>query len=106
MTISFPSADQLAPNPALIGRFLHETVRGDIHLAWIIPDGKCGGRWFGEDVEAAASWAVLHNQQGRNLYWTVNTVRTGLHKKPAKPDITYARFVHVDIDAPKDGSLF
>ena len=48
----------------------------------------------------------MHNANGRNLYWTVNIVCAGLHKKPGKEDIRQARFVHVDIDPPKDGSPF
>ena len=82
---------------------------GAIHLAWIISDGArgtCGGRWFGEDADAAATWAASHNATGRNLYWTVNVVGAGLHKKPRKSDIEEARFAHVDIDPPKDGSAF
>lgn len=109
MTMAAAASDQPTAEPDMISRFLVESVGHDIHLAWIIPDGgrgACGGQWFGKDVDAAAAWAITHNANGRNVYWTVNIVSPGLHKKPKKTDITSARFVHMDIDPPKDGSSF
>ena len=109
MTMAAAASDQSTAEPDMISRFLVESVGHDIHLAWIIPDGgrgAFGGQWFGKDVDAAAAWAVTQNTQGRNVYWTVNVVRPGLHKKPRKTDIEASRFVHVDIDPPKDGSTF
>lgn len=75
-----------------------------IHLVAIKPDGGTTGRDFGTDQEAAIDWATAQNSSGRNIYWTVNRVRSGVDKKPAKVDIVGARFAHVDIDPPKDGS--
>lgn len=78
----------------------------DIHLVAIEQDGPASGRHFAEDSRAATPWALEYNQGGANVYWTVNPVRAGLHKKPRKNDIVAARFAHVDIDPPKDGSLW
>ncbi|PZU17896.1 MAG: hypothetical protein DI591_00870 [Citromicrobium sp.] len=78
-----------------------------IHLVAINPADRDAwplGRDFGTDIEAATRWAAQVNADGRNVYWTVNAVRPGLDKKPAEKDMTAARFVHVDIDPPKDGS--
>jgi hypothetical protein len=107
VTVQGPlSGDLISPDREVIAAFLRESLGSAIHLAWIIPDGPCGGRWFGNDAQTAATWAASNNASGRNVYWTVNTVRAGLNKKPVKADITSARFVHVDIDPPKDGSGF
>ena len=84
-------------------RQLFEAI-DQIHLASIDPDGRVRGRDFGRDAEAAIRWAEAENGKGCNIYWTVNSVRSGVNKKPAKGDITAARFAHVDIDPPKDGS--
>lgn len=59
------------------------------------------GRDFATDIDAAIAWALEQNGKGWNVYWTVNRVRAGLHKKPGKKDIVAARFAHVDIDPPK-----
>lgn len=80
-----------------------------IHLVAINPldrDAKPVGRDFGTDIETAVRWAARANADGCNVYWTVNAVETGLHKKPAEKDMTAARFVHVDIDPPKDGTAW
>jgi hypothetical protein len=100
------AGDLLAPDREGIAAFLSESLATGIHLAWIIPDGPCGGRWFGNDAQTAATWAASNNASGRTVYWTVNTVGAGLNKKPEKADITSARFVHLDIDPPKDGRPF
>ena len=77
-----------------------------IHLVSIDPDGsgRTKGKDFGEDVEAAVKWAAAENGEGRNVYWTVNKVQRGVDKKSSKSDMTAARFAHLDIDPPKDGS--
>lgn len=78
-----------------------------VHLVAIKPDAPQGchpvGRDFGSSRERAVAWAAERNAAGENVYWTVNTVRAGLHKKPGKAHIAAARFAHVDIDPPKDG---
>lgn len=98
--------DQLAPDQAGIEGFLADTIGEAIHLVAIAEDGDVTARWFGKDAAPAARWAASHNAAGRNLYWTVNAVRPGLQKKPTKAEIAAARFAHVDIDPPKDGSVW
>lgn len=90
---------------AAIDSFLRLIGTGQ-HLCSIVPDGKIRGRWFGDDIDTATDWAAAENALGKNLYWTVNLVAEGLNKKPRKPDIVEARFVHVDIDPPKGGGPF
>lgn len=96
----------LAPDDAAIRYFISEIICDDIHLAAVIPDGSIAGRFFGSDCDAAVDWAIDHNQQGKNLYWTVNRCQAGVGYKPSKSDIKKIRFAHVDIDPPKDGSGF
>ena len=61
---------------------------------------------LGQDVERALKWAWAYSSQGHNIYYTVNEVRPGVNTKPSKADIVAARFAHVDIDPPKDGSVW
>ena len=78
-----------------------------IHIVAIHPNGlKIVGREFATSVDAAVEFASLHNSDGLNIYWTVNGVEAGTHKKTTKREITGARFVHVDIDPPKTGGRF
>ena len=75
-----------------------------IHLVAIHPDRKNAipiGKDFATDIDAAINWSITQNANGWNIYWTVNRVLDGLHKKPTKADIVGTRFVHVDIDPPK-----
>jgi hypothetical protein len=86
--------------------FLRHQVRDAIHLVSIEPDGPgIDGRYFGEDAAEAAKWAIAENLRRRNVYWTVNVIRPGCNRKPKKGDITEARFVHVDVDPPKNGGF-
>lgn len=93
------------PDREAIASFLADIGQG-LHLCSIVPDGICVGRWFGEDIAAATDWAVSENNEGKNLYWTVNLATEGCNKKPSKADIVAARFAHVDIDPPKSGGPF
>lgn len=79
-----------------------------IHLVALDPDRRRApqGRDFGSDIEGALEWAARQNASGLNVYWTVNSVRPGVNKKPSKGDIAGARFAHVDVDPPKDGTAF
>lgn len=79
-----------------------------VHLVAIDPEKRRHpeGRDFGRDVDNALSWAARSNASGLNVYWTVNSVRPGVDKKPSKGDVEAARFAHVDIDPPKDFSPF
>lgn len=86
--------------------FIASTIQKNIHLVSIVPDGPTTGRWFGDDAEAAAAWACAANARAANCYWTVNVCRPGVNRKPTKADIVATRFVHLDIDPPKDGSAF
>ena len=67
-------------------------------------DIQCG--YFGTLVDSAVEWAQALNPHGFGIYWTVNRVRNGFSSKPAKSDITAARFVHVDIDPPRNFDEF
>ena len=92
-----------------IARALFETL-DQVHLVAIHPNGlKIVGREFGNSIDGpggAIEFAATQNAAGLNIYWTVNAVEPGLHSKPAKRDVTAARFVHVDIDPPKTGGRF
>lgn len=78
-----------------------------IHLAAIPQEGGAITCHLFEDVAKAVGWAAECNVTGQNIYWTVNQVKPWAHaRKPAKKDIAAARFAHVDIDPPKDGSDF
>jgi hypothetical protein len=80
---------------------------GGIHLVAIHPKTKViFGKHFAYDTEEALAFIEQHNAQGMGVYWSVNAVRPHRHKKPAKEDISHARFVHVDIDPPKNGGKF
>lgn len=106
--------DVLQADPVTIAAFLREYVGDPIHLVSIVPDGDTEGRWFADKFDAATAWAVQQNALGRGVYWTVNVVAPGIHKKPSGGkadmenygDIVGQRFLHVDIDPPKDGSHF
>ena len=53
-----------------------------VHLVAIKPDSPAiEGYDFGKDVERALIWASARSGQGHNIYWTVNQVRSGVHKK-------------------------
>lgn len=100
----------LHPITGVIAKFLamlaHEI--GQVHLVVIDPHGgqPVEGHDFEQDDAAALRFAVERNKGGRNIYWSVNEVRPGLHKKPTKADIVGGRFSHVDIDPPKEGGAF
>jgi hypothetical protein len=96
----------LSPDEGAIRQFVMQVIGQDIHLAAITPDGPIAGHYFGDAVEEAVAWAVEHNGNGRNIYWTANVCHAGVSSKPSKKDIRSARFAHVDIDPPKDGSAF
>ncbi len=99
-------ADEPKPEPDrdAIEQFLSAVTPvtdGPIVLTAIPPEG---GRTQTEtffDVGAAAGWAEARNAAGANLYWTVNVVREAIDKKPSKPDIEHARYLHVDVDPRK-----
>lgn len=98
-SLAAPSVDA-----TVISDFLQSTIADAIHLVSIVPDGAVAGRWFGDSITDAAVWAAERNAEGANVYWTVNRVREGLNAKPKKGDIAAARYQHVDIDPPKDGT--
>lgn len=80
---------------------------GGIHLVALHPRfQQSHGQHHAFDIEGALEWAERQNISGMNVYWTVNAVRPGRNRKPAKEDISHARFVHVDIDPPKTGGKF
>lgn len=79
-----------------------------LHLVAIHPKRSRDIRSFysDDDVEGAVSWAHGLNYEGYGIYWTVNRVRTGFVGKPSKGDIVAARYVHVDVDPPKNDMVF
>jgi hypothetical protein len=97
---------QLAPDEAVIRQFVTDIVGADIHIAAIEPDGAIEGSYFGENEAAAVEMALKRNLEGRNIYWTANRCHPDAGTKPTKEEISSARFAHVDIDPPKDGSHF
>jgi hypothetical protein len=93
----------LEPNLAACRDFLVQ-LGDQIHLASIQSNAGVQGWDFGSDCDAAVAWCQAQNRAGANVYFTVNKVRPGLHRKPRKQEIVSARFAHLDIDPPKDGS--
>lgn len=97
----------IRPDKARVLAFITATIQNDIHVVTINSEtGQTQGRWFGSEAKAAADWACGANARGFNAYWTVNVCRPGVNSKPKKSDIIGTRFLHVDVDPPKDGSLF
>lgn len=97
----------IVPDKAAVLAFIFTTIQTDIHIVSINSETmQTQGRWFGGDAKAAADWAFSANVRGFNAYWTVNVCRPGVNSKPKKSDIIGTRFLHVDIDPPKDGSVF
>ena len=92
-----PSAHQTE-----IREFFEKSITDQIHLTAIVPDGLTSAWDFGADTTSAIKWALEQNGEGKNVYFSVNRIRPGVNKKPAKPDIVAVRFAHVDIDPPKD----
>ena len=84
--------------------FVSQTLTDQIHFVSIVPDGKTKGKDFGTDAHRAIAWATQQSALGRNIYFTVNTVRPGVNKKPLKADMVGVRFAHVDVDPPRDGT--
>ena len=87
-----------------IREFFEKSIPDQIHLTAIIPDGPTSARDFGTDSTSAIKWALDQNGDGKNVYFSVNRIRPGINKKPAKFDVVAVRFAHVDIDPPKDNS--
>lgn len=101
---------QLIADEATARRFLSMLTidAGQAHLVAIDSQGArpIRGQDFGQDAKAALHFALEHNRERCNIYWTVNAVRPGVHKKPTKADIVAGRFAHVDIDPPKGDGTF
>ena len=101
------SKDMLVPNEAQLREFFSKTTPDQIHLTAIRPDGRdIIGRDFGTNVDDAISWAIARNADGINVHFTVNRVKGGINRKPKKIHVDSIRFIHVDIDPPKDGSAW
>lgn len=84
--------------------FFKTVIPDQIHLTAIHPDGASPitSQDFGANADEAAAWAVQQNSAGWNVHYTTNLVSPLLNKKPTKTDICGCRYVHVDIDPPKD----
>lgn len=85
--------------------FLSLVLRGRSTLVAIHPDtGAITGLAVDRDSLAAAdTWLTLHREQ--NCYWSPNTVKGRLNKKPTKADIARLHYVHLDLDDPSDAAL-
>ncbi|WP_448501688.1 hypothetical protein [Sphingomonas sp.] len=81
---------------------------GDLQLASIDADEQRPPRFHqvAGDFAAAVAWAERENRDGGNIYLQPNRVRPGLNTKAGLPDIVSARFCQVDVDPPKDGTVF
>jgi hypothetical protein len=87
--------------------FFEKTIADQIHLTTITSDrGKTEGQDFGTDIKAATDWVLDCNRDKKNIYFTVNRVKPRVRKKPTKAQIIGIRFAHLDIDPPKDGSVW
>jgi hypothetical protein len=94
-------------NEAELQEFFTNTIPDQIHLTAIRPDSQdIVTRDFGTNVGAAIECAMARNAEGMNVYFTANRVKDGVNKKPTKDNIEGIRFIHVDIDPPKDGSAW
>jgi hypothetical protein len=95
-------------NPADIQEFFKKTIPDQIHLTAIDPTKgrRAVGKDSGTDAEAASRWALRHNAEGFNVYFTTNRVRPGLGAERNKGDIVGVRFAHVDVDPPKGAASF
>jgi len=99
------TTDEIENNPEH-ARKLFKTLN-QIHIVCIHPNGlSITGKDFHTNVEEALKYCSAKSNAGYNIYWTVNQVCKGLDKKPSKHDIINARFLHVDIDPPKNGAPF
>ena len=88
--------------------FFERTIPDQIHLTAIDPEKSRPtiGQDFGTDLSAAVKWAAERNAVGTNVYFAVNRIREGRHKRAEKKDVTAVRFAHVDIDPPKERASF
>ncbi len=93
------------PNKNDIQHFFANTIANDVHLVAFFGNRSSAAN-FGDDYAEAAKFAYEANAKGANVYWTVNQVRPDCHKKSTKQDVIGVRFVHLDVDPPKDGGPF
>jgi Protein of unknown function (DUF3987) len=70
-------------------------------LTAIIPDGGTLTRTF-DNVEEARRFIAEQNTAGRNLYYSINPIKTALGSKAKKRDIARAEYFHVDADPGPD----
>jgi hypothetical protein len=59
-----------------------------------VPRGGCS--YDANSLDRVAKFIAAHESD--NVYWTPNTVREGINKKPTKDHITEMRWVHLDYD--------
>ncbi|NTZ43618.1 AAA family ATPase [Altererythrobacter sp. SALINAS58] len=108
MTTACPggSGDAPAQDPNAISGFLAPIGAG-IHLAAIPADGgPPSGKYFGDDIGAATTFALERNVAGENVYFTPNEPAADCGNKPTKAQIRRVRAVFVDIDPPSGGEAF
>jgi hypothetical protein len=96
---------------ATLTDFLRSIAPADGHgyttLCAIDPLGKAPLRAlsFNHGSVADAEAFVAQHRDARNLYWTVNTVKSRLATKPTKADMLAARAFHVDVDTRDPAAL-
>jgi hypothetical protein len=97
--------------PATLTDFLRSIAPPEGHgyttLCAIDPLGKAQLRAlsFNHGSVADAEAFVAQHRDTRNLYWTVNTVKSRLATKPTKADMLAARALHVDVDTRDPAAL-
>ncbi len=93
------------PQPSdSVEAFCRDWLSPAIHLTAIGDDGRLHSKWFGADSSGATVWASERNKAQQNIYFAVNSVEAHLPKKASKSEVLSARYLHVDIDPPKDGA--
>ena len=70
-------------------------------LTAIEPDGPIRTATF-DDLGEARKFIERHNDNGENLYYSVNPIKQPINKKARKEDIAAATFLWVDCDPHKD----
>ena len=108
--------EKTAQDSSLLGTFQKEPLEllaslgGSTQFVSLVPAGTGSGPiWcecFAPGDPNMLDFVARRNAERRACYYALNEVEAGLTKKATKGDIVAARGLHVDVDPPKDGSLF
>lgn len=89
--------------------FLRRVVpaAGGFNLVAIDPDREqIVARAFTVDtIDLAPAWIEARQRERKNIYWSVNPLKSPLNKKAEKTDVAAMAWLHVDIDDTSDGVL-